>query len=67
MPGVYELMTERAAALALVELVVEEYGPARLVPCSAQSVRQRLLDDADMLQLHAVEKRIDAIRAGDMR
>lgn len=34
-----ELMAEGAAALALVEPVVEEYGAARLVPRSAQSVR----------------------------
>ena len=33
--GVDELVAQCAAALALVEPVVEEYGPARLMPCSA--------------------------------
>lgn len=62
-----ELVTQCAAALALVEPVVEEYGAARLVPCAAQSVRQWLFDDADMLLPGAVKESIRTASASDMK
>lgn len=65
--GVDELVAQCAAALALVEPVVEEYGSARLVPCAAQSVRQWLFDDADMLLPSAVEEEIQTASAGDTK
>ncbi|BFK36440.1 hypothetical protein I030019A5_09110 [Bifidobacterium bifidum] len=65
--GVYEFVAQCAAALALVEPVVEEYRAARLMPCAAQPIRQRLLDDADMLPPCTVEEGIQAASAGDMK
>lgn len=65
--GVDELVAQCAAALALVEPVVEEYGSARLVPCAAQSIRQRLLDNMDAIVFGAISERIDVVRAEDVR
>ena len=60
-------MAEGAAALALVESVMEEYSAARLIPCAAQSVRQRLLDDADVFLPGVVEEGAEVVSAGDMK
>ena len=57
-----ELMAQCAAALALVEPVMEEYGSARLVPCAAQSVRQRLLDDMDMGLFYLLLKSLEPMQ-----
>ncbi|WP_238609532.1 hypothetical protein [Bifidobacterium bifidum] len=63
----YELVAQCAAALALVEPVVEEYRAARLMPCAAQPIRQRLLDNMDAIVFGAISERIQAASAGDMK